>query len=104
DTHTIPGGFLCTNNALGGDCRAAIAFSGADNTDNLCGRVNAALRTSGCTAKKPCDGLAEGPGPFTTPWEPNDGDPAANVVAVPTFSEMGIDLTGLNLNVNCIAA
>jgi uncharacterized repeat protein (TIGR01451 family) len=103
ESHSIPGGFLCTRPGLGGDCRAAIALAGADNTDNLCGRVNAPLR-SGCTAKKPCDGLAEGPGPFTTPWEPNDGNPAANVVTPPTFSEMGIDLTGLNLNVTCIAA
>ena len=102
ETHTIPGGFLCDRPPAQGDCRSA-----ADQTapgDDLCGRVNGA---TDCTIRashnEPFPPPCSGPGEFTTEWEPGDGSPASDVVAPPTFSEMGIDLTGLGLELPCIS-
>jgi len=102
ETHTVPGGFLCDRPPAQGDCRSA-----ADQTapgDDLCGRVNGA---TDCTIRashnEPFPPPCSGPGSFPTDWEPNDGSPASKLVQSPTFSEMGIDLTGLNLELPCIA-
>ncbi len=76
-----------------GDCRIA----GAD--DNLCGRVNGAPDCAPTRHKpQPCSG----PGAFAAPWEPNDGSPPSTVLESPTFSEAGIDLTGLGIEIPCV--
>jgi len=106
ETHTVPGGFLCERPPAQGDCRSA-----ADQTapgDDLCGRVNG---ETDCTIapkqNAPNPPPCSGPGCFSTAWEPGDSScpPPGNTggVAPPTFSEMGIDLTGLNLELPCIA-
>jgi len=104
ETHTVPGGFLCVR-TVRSDCRAADEPGDQDAPgDDLCGRVNGA---TDCTIKPknnaPNPPPCSGPGDFSTPWEPKDGSPAADVVKSPTFSEMGIDLTGLDLELPCIA-
>lgn len=90
-SHDTPTGVLCIVASTGTDCRAAIAG------DNFCGRVNGPL-----TCRR-CDSLEKGPGEFETPWEPSDGDPSA-VVAVPTFSEVGINLSAFGLEIPCVGA
>jgi hypothetical protein len=81
-----------------GDCRVTIA------SDDLCGRVNGA--TNCATTKQrpiPCFG----PGPVTTPWAPGCATPGTNCegpLASPTFSEAGVDLTGLGIEIPCVAA
>src|SRR6266540_3854407 len=101
ETHTVPGGFLCDRPPAQGDCRSA-----ADQTapgEDLCGRVNGATTcTIAPKQNDPNPPPCSGPGEFTTEWEPGDGSPASATVAPPTFSEMGIDLTGLGLELPCI--
>ncbi len=102
DTHTVPGGFLCDRPPAQGDCRSAVDQTAPG--DDLCGRVNG---TTTCTIapknNDPNPPPCSGPGSFTTEWEPSDGSPASATVAPPTFSEMGVDLTGLGLELPCIA-
>ena len=106
ETHTVPGGFLCERPPAQGDCRSA-----ADQTapgDDLCGRVNG---ETDCTIapkqNDPNPPPCSGPDCFSTAWEPGDSTcpPPGNTggVTPPTFSEMGIDLTGLDLELPCIA-
>ncbi len=106
ETHTVAGGFLCDRPPAQGDCRSAVDQTSPG--DDLCGRVNG---TTTCTipAKQndPNPPPCSGPGCFSTEWEPGDSScpPPGHTggVAPPTFSEMGIDLTGLNLELPCIA-
>ncbi len=76
-----------------GDCRIVVA------NDNLCGRVNGAADCAPTTHKpQPCSG----PGTFAAPWEPKDGSPPSAILESPSFSEAGIDLTGLGIEIPCI--
>jgi len=71
-----------------GDCRLVSA------SDDLCGRVNGEPECQPTRRKpQPCSG----PGSFSRPWAPD------STVAPTTFSEAGIDLTALGLNL-CVGA
>src|SRR5206468_9429275 len=78
------------------DCRLQVAV------DSICGRVNGST-TCTPTRNKPL--ICSGPGPITTPWAPGCTTPGANCsgpLAVPTFSEAGVDLTALGIDIGCV--
>ena len=104
ETHSTPNGVICSKTPAGlGDCRSA-----PTSFDDLCGRVNGTTTcTSTASNRDPLPPPCSGPGDVTTPWAPGCATPGTNCegpLPSPTFSEAGADLTGLGLEIGCVAA